>query len=131
LAPGANFSYIFSGENFRENSAENFPPKNVGKNGIFRRKSFEKLFFQEIPRNFPRKKNYDKLAPRCNPLVSFSVAGINPVNYESRLKESWVWKELHAVRNVKPGQEKLVALNPSIRTKFSNPIGSFYLPLSI
>jgi hypothetical protein len=32
-----------------------FSPKNVGKNGIFRRKSFEKSFFQEIPRNFPRK----------------------------------------------------------------------------
>jgi hypothetical protein len=27
----ADFSYIFSGENFGENSAENFPPKNVGK----------------------------------------------------------------------------------------------------
>jgi hypothetical protein len=31
LAPGANFSYIFSGENFGENSAENFPPKMLGK----------------------------------------------------------------------------------------------------
>jgi hypothetical protein len=40
LAPGAYFSYIFSGENFGENSAENFPPKNVGKNGIFRGKKF-------------------------------------------------------------------------------------------
>jgi hypothetical protein len=27
-----------------------FSPKNVGENGIFRGKSFEKLFFQEIPR---------------------------------------------------------------------------------
>jgi hypothetical protein len=26
------------------------------------------------------------------------------VSYEARLKESWVWKELHAVRNVKPGK---------------------------
>jgi hypothetical protein len=33
----------------RENSAENFPSKYVGKNGIFRGKSFEKLFF--FPRN--------------------------------------------------------------------------------
>jgi hypothetical protein len=66
LAPGADFSCIFSGENFDENSgknfwensAENFPRKNVGKNkiGIFRGKSFEKSFFQEIPLNFPRKK---------------------------------------------------------------------------
>jgi hypothetical protein len=47
---GADFSYIFSGENFGENSAENFPPKMLGKNGIFRGKSFEKSFFQEIPR---------------------------------------------------------------------------------
>jgi hypothetical protein len=43
LLPGVDFSYIFSGENFGENSAENFgensaenfPPKNVGKNGTF------------------------------------------------------------------------------------------------
>jgi hypothetical protein len=27
----------------------------LGKNAIFLGKSFEKLFFQEIPRNFPRK----------------------------------------------------------------------------
>jgi hypothetical protein len=27
----------------------------LGKNGIFRGKSFEKSFFQEIPRNFPQK----------------------------------------------------------------------------
>jgi hypothetical protein len=26
------------------------------------------------------------------------------VNYEVRLKESWVWKEIHSVRNVKPGK---------------------------
>jgi hypothetical protein len=31
-APGADFSYIFSWENFGENSAENVPPKNVGRN---------------------------------------------------------------------------------------------------
>jgi hypothetical protein len=35
----------------------------LGKNGIFRRKSFEKSFFQEIPRNFPQKKMYKKSAP--------------------------------------------------------------------
>jgi hypothetical protein len=40
----------------------------LGKNGIFRGKSFEKSFFQEIPRNFPRKvifrvKIYEKSAP--------------------------------------------------------------------
>jgi flavin-dependent dehydrogenase len=29
--------------------------------------------------------------------------GIDPVNYEARLKESWVWKELKSVRNIKPG----------------------------
>jgi hypothetical protein len=28
----------------------------LGENGIFCGKSFENLFFQEIPRNFPRKK---------------------------------------------------------------------------
>jgi hypothetical protein len=57
LAPGADFSYIFYGENFGENSAENFPPqKKVGKKmEFFRGKSFEKSFFQEIPWNFPQK----------------------------------------------------------------------------
>jgi hypothetical protein len=40
----------------------------LGKNGIFRGKSFEKSFFQEIPRNFPRKitfrgKNVRKIGP--------------------------------------------------------------------
>jgi hypothetical protein len=35
----------------------------LGKNGIFHGKSFEKSFFQEIPRNFPRKKMYEKSAP--------------------------------------------------------------------
>jgi hypothetical protein len=44
----------------------------LGKNGIFRGKSFEKSFFQEIPRNFPRKvifrgKMYEKLAPVKTP----------------------------------------------------------------
>jgi hypothetical protein len=41
----------------------------LGKNGIFRGKSFEKSFFQEIPRNFPRKitfrrKNVRKIGPK-------------------------------------------------------------------
>jgi hypothetical protein len=65
---GSIFRTFFSGENFGENSAENFPPKMLGKKGIYRGKSFEKSFFQEIPRNFPRKvifrgKMYEKSAP--------------------------------------------------------------------
>jgi hypothetical protein len=39
----------------RKISAENIPPKNVGKIAIFRGKSFEKSFFQQILQNFPRK----------------------------------------------------------------------------
>jgi len=34
------------------------------------------------------------------------TAGIDPVNYELRLRDSWVWKELHSVRNVKPAFHK-------------------------
>jgi hypothetical protein len=49
--PGSIFLTFFSGENFGGNSAENFPPKMLGKNGIFRGKS-EKSVFQEIPWNF-------------------------------------------------------------------------------
>jgi hypothetical protein len=60
--PLADFSYIFSRENFWEDSAEKFPQKILGKNGIFLGKSFEKLFFQEIPLNFPREKINEKSA---------------------------------------------------------------------
>jgi hypothetical protein len=68
---GADFSYIFSGENFGENSAENCPPKMLGKNGIFRGKSFEKIFFfREIPRNLPRKNTFrGKKCMKNRPLV--------------------------------------------------------------
>jgi hypothetical protein len=55
---GPIFRTFFSGENFGENSAENFPPKMLGKIAIFRGKSFEKSFFQQIPRNFPRKNHF-------------------------------------------------------------------------
>jgi hypothetical protein len=46
-----------------------FLQKMLEKNGIFRGKSFEKSFFQQIPRNFPRKvtfrgKNVRKIGPR-------------------------------------------------------------------
>jgi hypothetical protein len=50
------FSFIFSGENSAENFAENFPPENVGKKIEFSaEKVLKNRFFQEIPRNFPRK----------------------------------------------------------------------------
>jgi hypothetical protein len=45
--PWADFSYIFSGENFGENSAENFPPKNVGKKWNFPRKKVLKNRFSK------------------------------------------------------------------------------------
>jgi hypothetical protein len=34
---------------------KNIPPKMLGKVAIFREKSFEESFFQQIPGNFPRK----------------------------------------------------------------------------
>jgi hypothetical protein len=55
ITPGADFPYIFSGENSAENFAENFPPKILGKIEFSAEKSFEKSFFRVIPRNFPRK----------------------------------------------------------------------------
>jgi hypothetical protein len=71
---GSIFRTFYSGENFGENSAENFPQKMLGKNGIFRGKSFEKSFFQEISAesDFPRKKMYEKSAPDV--YFSFSLA---------------------------------------------------------
>jgi electron-transferring-flavoprotein dehydrogenase len=32
----------------------------------------------------------------------FCSAGIEPVKYEERLKESWLWKELWSTRNIRP-----------------------------
>ena len=32
--------------------------------------------------------------------------GVNPVEYETSLKESWVWSELKGVRNIKPAFHK-------------------------
>jgi hypothetical protein len=49
VAIWGRFFEHFSKENFGENSAENFTPKNVGKKWNF-------------PRNFPRKKMYEKSA---------------------------------------------------------------------
>jgi hypothetical protein len=40
---GPIFRTFFSGENFGENSAENFPPKMLGKNKIFRGKNLRKI----------------------------------------------------------------------------------------
>jgi hypothetical protein len=71
---GSIFRTFFSGENFGENSAENFPQKMLGKNGIFRGKSFEKSFFQEIPLNFPRKVIFrGKKCTKNWPLVTLAI----------------------------------------------------------
>jgi hypothetical protein len=53
----------------------------LGKNGIFRGKSFEKSFFQEIPRNFPRKvifrgKKCTKNRPQINVCVQILEIGL-------------------------------------------------------
>jgi hypothetical protein len=77
--PGADFSYILSGENFGENSAENFPPKMLGKKIEFSTgKFFEKSFFQEIPRNFPWKVIFrGKNCTKNWPLVGFNLTPPN------------------------------------------------------
>jgi hypothetical protein len=77
---GPIFRTFFSGENFGENSTENFPPKNVGKKKWnFPRKKFRKIIF---PRNstefsaesdFPRKKMYKKSAPGANPTYILGI----------------------------------------------------------
>jgi hypothetical protein len=67
--PGADFSYIFFRGKFWGKIRGKFSPKNVVKNGIFRRKKFRKIIF---PRNskefsaesyFPCKKMCEKSAP--------------------------------------------------------------------
>jgi len=30
------------------------------------------------------------------------MIGLNPVSYEQRIRDSWIWKELHKVRNIRP-----------------------------
>jgi hypothetical protein len=56
------FVHFFPGEISGKIPRKILPPKMFGKNGIFHRKSFETSLFQEIPRNFPRKKMYEKMA---------------------------------------------------------------------
>ena len=29
-------------------------------------------------------------------------AGLEPADYDARIKDSWIWKELYAVRNFRP-----------------------------
>jgi hypothetical protein len=51
----------------------------LGKIAIFRGKSFEKSFFQEIPRNFPRKVIFRvKKCTKNRPLVKNSASEIYP-----------------------------------------------------
>jgi hypothetical protein len=52
---GPLFRTFFPGKSLGKIPRNIFPPKMLGKNGIFRGKSFEKSFFQEILQNFPRK----------------------------------------------------------------------------
>jgi hypothetical protein len=49
------FVHFFPGKISGKIPRKIFPPKMLGKTGIFRGKSFEKSFFQEISRNFLRK----------------------------------------------------------------------------
>jgi hypothetical protein len=68
---GPIFRTFFTGKISGKIPRKIFPPKMLGKNGMYRGKSFEKSvfkIFQEIQRNFPRKvifaeKMYEKLAP--------------------------------------------------------------------
>jgi hypothetical protein len=52
---GPIFRTFFPGKISGKIPRKIFPQKMLGKNVIFRGKSFEKSFFKEIPRNFPRK----------------------------------------------------------------------------
>jgi hypothetical protein len=52
---GPIFRTFFAGKIPGKIPRKIFPPKMLGKNGIFRGKRFEKSFFQEILRNFPQK----------------------------------------------------------------------------
>jgi hypothetical protein len=75
----------------------------LGKIAIFLGKSFEKLFFQEIPRNFPRKvifrgkKMYEKSVPglceysflaRPNFINSFKCTELNKKRFRQKLGHS-------------------------------------------
>jgi hypothetical protein len=63
------FQGKFQGKFHRKFRGKFFPQKMSGKIAIFRGNSFEKSFFQQIPRNFPRKitfrgKNVRKIGGR-------------------------------------------------------------------
>jgi hypothetical protein len=60
---GRFFVHFFRGKFWGKFRGKFSPQKCWGK-GIFRGKSFEKLFFQKIPQNFPRKFFLRKIGPR-------------------------------------------------------------------
>ena len=35
-------------------------------------------------------------------IIYFIITGLNPEVYEQMIRDSWVWKELYSVRNVRP-----------------------------
>ena len=42
------------------------------------------------------------------------IAGINVEDYERRLKDSWVWKELYSVRNFRPAANTFLGVYGAI-----------------
>jgi hypothetical protein len=67
---GRFFVHFFQGK-FRGKFRGKFSPKNIGKKWNFPRKKFWKIVFQEMPRNFPRKK-----CTKNRPLVKIKFRGI-------------------------------------------------------
>jgi hypothetical protein len=65
-----DFSYIFSGENLGENSAENFSPKMLGKKWNVPQKKFRKIVFPRNSAEFSAESDYSveknarKIGPR-------------------------------------------------------------------
>jgi hypothetical protein len=60
----------------------------LGKSWIFSGKSFEKSFFQEIPRNFPRKVIFrGKKCTKNRPLVIYKAVDFHRASLETTLAE--------------------------------------------
>jgi len=39
---------------------------------------------------------------QCLSCILGNMVGLSPASYEQRIRESWIWTELHKVRNIRP-----------------------------
>lgn len=61
-----------------------------------------RLFIQPLGKVYITHLQLWHLVSSLNMDENISIIGLEPVKYEENLKNSWLWKELYSVRNVRP-----------------------------